>query len=101
MMSITLQQREANHEDQITLFVSETRYAPYDDISQYLTLVKNSPKNWELALLDHIDNIDEKREFAKTTPYEFSITQDINLNVDNILGLYRQIAQDTGVELKN
>ena len=73
----------------------------YDDISQYLTLVKNSPKNWELALLDHIDNIDEKREFAKTTPYEFSITQDINLNVDNILGLYRQIAQDTGVELKN
>lgn len=74
----------------------------YKDYEEHGKLVKNSPKNWADGLLDVIENYFTYKKLANDIPYEYALENcDINKNVDNILNLYRQIAEDVGLKLNN
>jgi len=73
----------------------------YQEYYPYGNFVDNTKNKWEKVLNNMIDNIEEKRKFAKELPYEYAISQDINTNVETILDVYRQIAKNSGVELKD
>ena len=72
----------------------------YDDYEAYGKLVDNRPEAWEKALLNIIDHLEEHRARAAGEPYKFGMSQGIDLNVDNIVGVYSTIAKKAlGVEL--
>ena len=58
----------------------------------YGRLVKNTPKNWEHALVELVDCLDESKEFARKEPYQFGLKQNIYDNVDTIISTYQKIA---------
>ena len=73
----------------------------YEEYRSYGTIVRNTKKHWREALMNFVDTLDEKRNFAYNDPYNFVVKEDINLNVERILDVYRQIAKDKGIELKD
>lgn len=66
-------------------------YPPYEDMREYGTYIQNGADNWEQALCDMVDNLEEKREFAKGKPFEWAMTQSYDLNIGKTLELYEQI----------
>jgi glycosyltransferase involved in cell wall biosynthesis len=72
----------------------------YEDLASYGRLVKNTPDAWEQALIDMVDNLEEKRKQSAGAPYQFAMSQDINLRVDEMLKIYAKIAlEGAGIKL--
>jgi len=65
----------------------------YHEIAEYGTLVKNTVPEWTISLLNKIDNLSEEREKAKGKPYQFGLTFDVDLNVNHIIDMYRQLSR--------
>ena len=61
----------------------------------------NDEKYVKFCIHHNIQIIRGLYENFERLPYEYAISQDINLNVENILDVYRQIAKDNNVELKD
>jgi glycosyltransferase involved in cell wall biosynthesis len=67
--------------------------AAYQELSEYGRLVKNTPKNWESAILEMVDHLAEAREIARGKSYQYGIAQDVNSNVDAIVNIYQDIVK--------
>ncbi len=65
----------------------------YHDLSPYGTLVDNSTRAWEQAILDLVDHLEERRKLASGEPYLFGISQGIDENVENIIQTYAAIME--------
>jgi glycosyltransferase involved in cell wall biosynthesis len=63
----------------------------YHSLRSYGWLVQNKPNAWERILLDMVDNLDNHRLEAAGDPFLFSLSQNIDTNVDKILALYQAI----------
>ncbi|KPL84145.1 hypothetical protein SE15_02955 [Thermanaerothrix daxensis] len=65
--------------------------APYEDLKDFGTLVRNDPYAWENALLELIDHLGDYKEHAEREPYLFALSQGIQENVNTILNTYAHI----------
>jgi len=63
----------------------------YTDLRPYGLMVKNAEENWEFALSDMLDRYVDYKYEAGGEPYLYAIGQDVNENVDRILGIYSTI----------
>lgn len=61
------------------------------ELSRYGRLIQNSPNAWETAILKAVDNMDAFRRKAAGEPFLFALSQDVNENVDKVLGLFTYI----------
>ena len=61
------------------------------ELSRYGRLIQNSPSTWEAAILKAVDNIDTLRRKAAGEPFLFALSQDVNENIDKVLGLFTYI----------
>ena len=72
----------------------------YRDIAQFGRVVKNTPKAWEAALMDMIDQLEDYRKKAQGEPYQFALRQGMDENVGAMLKIYADIFQKaTGKEI--
>lgn len=70
-----------------------TDYPPYQDIRPYGKLINNTPQEWETALLEVIDHIEDYKQIAKGAPYEYAVKQGIDYNVSKIVSIYAKIIE--------
>jgi hypothetical protein len=71
--------------------------AAYHELGEYGRLVKNTPNNWESAMLDMVDHLDRHKQAASEKPYQFGVQQNIQDNVDKIIGIYQAIGERSGI----
>ncbi len=64
----------------------------YHELRDYGWLVNNTPSAWERVLLDMVDNLPNYKAEAACEPYLFGISQSVDENVNEILGIYQAIA---------
>lgn len=63
----------------------------YHSLRSYGWLVQNKSNAWERILLDMVDNLSGHKAEAISDPFLFSLSQSIDLNVDQIVALYQTI----------
>lgn len=66
-------------------------YPVYSDMKEYGIYVNNTWQEWEEALCHMVDNLEERREFAKGAPFEWAMSQSYDLNIGKTLELYQKI----------
>ena len=66
-------------------------YPPYEEMKEYGTYVNNTADEWEEALCHMVDNLEERREFAKGAPFEWAMSQSYDKNIEKTLELYQKI----------
>ena len=71
-----------------------TNYETYSELTQYGRMTENGGQNWEEALEEMVENIEQKREFAKAEPYQFALEMTSDKNVDKNLAIYQSIIDD-------
>lgn len=80
-----------------------TAGAPYQDLAGYGLLVQNGVQEWTSALMEMVDNLALYRQRAETTGRWQAMMLSVDVNVDRILAVYREICEralDRGQELK-
>ena len=65
---------------------------PYQELRPFGWLVPNTPQAWERVLLDIVDHFDEYKREAAGEPYLYSLSKNVDENVDHILAVYSEIA---------
>ena len=65
--------------------------AQFQPFSAYGSLVKNTAADWEIALLDAVDNLEARREEAGGSAFLFALSQDLASNLTSILKVYDAI----------
>jgi glycosyltransferase involved in cell wall biosynthesis len=65
----------------------------YSSLSDYCTLVNNSPEDWETAITDHIISLKKYKERALDMGVPFAKTQDIKLHLQERIDLYNHFIQ--------
>ena len=68
-------------------------YPTYNNCKQYGHVTENGSKNWTEAISNAIENLIQYREFANEVAYPFALTQDIDLHVDERIGLYKHVIE--------
>ena len=63
---------------------------PYKDVAKYGVMVNNSVDNWIMALDNMVENYGDYKERAQGAPYEFAISQDYDLHVDELIDVYEK-----------
>jgi glycosyltransferase involved in cell wall biosynthesis len=63
----------------------------YDELKDYGMLVENTWQAWEHGLSEMIDHLPTYQEKADTIAYDFSLTQNIDKNIEKTLALYQTI----------
>lgn len=61
------------------------------ELQSYGRLVKNQAQDWQRAILQMIDTIEEQRSFAAGSPYIFALSQGLDSNIEKVLAVYEQI----------
>jgi glycosyltransferase involved in cell wall biosynthesis len=67
----------------------------YAEFGLYGALVKNTPSAWEHALLERIDHLDDYRALARGAGYQAGLACGIDANIDNVVGTYAAITNQT------
>lgn len=73
--------------------VIATSSPAYIELEKYIGMVPNTTSGWANALIDRVDNINFYKTAAAGEAYQFAMAQDVCKNVDNILGVYAEIAK--------
>ena len=68
-----------------------SNYPAYEDLTQFGKLVNNKAEEWEDAILDVVDNIEDYRNKAATESYQYACQQGIEENINRIISLYARI----------
>jgi glycosyltransferase involved in cell wall biosynthesis len=63
----------------------------YEELKPFGKTVVNSEENWYNAIVEMIDKLPEKREYAKNDPYQFALNQSVDVQLENRLKIYQQI----------
>jgi glycosyltransferase involved in cell wall biosynthesis len=66
-------------------------YPTYAELKKYGTLTANGLDNWKKALCYVIENIEQEREKARTTNYDFALTKTWEGNVDKLIDIFTKI----------
>jgi len=75
-----------------------TNYPPYEDLIPYGKVVQNNPEQWEQALLEVIDHLEDYKHFARTSAYTFALNQNIDDNIESIISSYSKIIERSTTE---
>lgn len=70
-----------------------SRCETYDELEDYMVLVDNSPENWENAISEMVENIQQHRERVKEEPYKFALEQSYEKNMWRNLEVYKQVIE--------
>jgi hypothetical protein len=68
-----------------------TDFPNYNHLLPYGHFTENGKENWEIAISNAIDNLQQRREFAEEVSYPFALTQDIDLHVQERIDLYQKL----------
>jgi len=63
----------------------------YEELKPYGKTVINTEENWYNAIVETIQNLPREREYACHDPYQFALTQDVDVQLDNRLKIYQEI----------
>ena len=64
---------------------------PYSEWGDYVTLVKNTPKDWEYAINEMADNLEYHRQGVAGAPHQWALGYGIDANLGYILEQYQEI----------
>ncbi|HHH81889.1 MAG TPA: glycosyltransferase [Chloroflexi bacterium] len=70
--------------------------APYRELGRYGWLVDNDSNAWLRILLDMVDHLEAYKQEAAGAPYVFGISQSVDANVESILDVFEDIAEECG-----
>jgi hypothetical protein len=70
-----------------------TDFPTYANIKQYGHVTPNGSKQWTEAISQAIENLTEYRKFAEEVAYPFSLTQSIDLHVQERIDLYQHVIE--------
>ena len=66
-------------------------YPNYNHLREYGSFTENGKENWENAISNAIDNLSIYKERSEDIGYQFALTQDIDLHVQERIDLYQKL----------
>lgn len=68
-----------------------TNFPNYNHLNPYGTFTENGWENWEYAIANAINNIDEYKQKSEEVGYPFALEQDIDLHVQERIDVYQKM----------
>jgi len=68
-----------------------TNFPNYNHLNPYGTFTENGWENWENAISQAIDKLSTYKEKAEEIGYQFALTQDIDLHVEERISVYQKM----------
>jgi glycosyltransferase involved in cell wall biosynthesis len=70
-----------------------TRCETYDELEGHMILVDNGAENWENAISEMVENIQQHRERVREEPYKFALEQSYEKNMWRNLEVYKKVIE--------
>jgi hypothetical protein len=69
----------------------------YYELRSYGRWVKNHAQDWQRAILQMVETIEDQRAFAAGSPYVYALSQGLDANIERVLAVYEEICSQVRV----